>query len=343
MSFELSDEERSLQQLVAQFAADEFGGQRAQSGPTEWKAQWDHMTDLGLTTILVPEAHGGSGGTLVDACLIAEELARADAWVPFAGGAVLGVMALRSSDSAAALRALAEAAGGALFSLVTDSQLQLSDSPGEVGFDWREGAIPVALTGTDARPLESAGTTADGSSDPFHPLGRLRHAEALPPPLWSQAQRQVRVAGWVALSAWLNGLAGAALRDAVDFAKQRHQFGVPIGSFQAVQHLCADMLVDVESSRSVTLGAAWFAANADLVRAERLAAAAKAWSSSAAVRVCETSIQVHGGIGITWEHIAHRRLRTALQFSRALGGATDMHAVLADQGEEIVVKAHGSH
>jgi alkylation response protein AidB-like acyl-CoA dehydrogenase len=342
MSFELSDEERSLQQLVAEFAGSEFGGQRAQAGPGEWQGPWERMTGLGLTAILVPEANGGSGGTLVDACLIAEELARADAWVPFVGGAVLGVMALRSSDSPAAVRGLVEAAGGALFSLVTDSQLQLSDSPGVVGFDWRDGAIPVALSGTDARPLAAPDTIVDDSSDPFHPLARLLGADPLPPPVWTEAQRLVRVAGCVALSAWLNGLASAALRDAVAYAKQRHQFGVPIGSFQAIQHMCADMLVDVESSRSMTLGAAWFAANAELGRAERLAAAAKAWSSAAAVRVCETSIQVHGGIGITWEHVAHRRLRTAVQFSRALGSAADMHAVLADLSGKNLVKAHGS-
>jgi alkylation response protein AidB-like acyl-CoA dehydrogenase len=119
----------------------------------------------------------------------------------------------------------------------------------------------------------------------------------------------------------LTGLAAGALEEAVDYAKQRRQYGQAIGAFQAVQHVCAEMLYRVETTRSVMLGASWMIDNADLVDAERSAAAAKAYASRAAVRVCETAIQVLGGIGVTAEHGAHHRLRSAHTFAALFGGA----------------------
>src|SRR4051794_39440631 len=134
MKFELSEEERSLQRVVAQFAAAEFGSERARLDPTDWATPWKKMTDLGLTTVLVPEAQGGSGGTLVEACIIAEELGRADAWVPFAGGAVMAAMALRASRTTPALEGLEEIASGTLFSIVADENLRLFSSRTMVAF-----------------------------------------------------------------------------------------------------------------------------------------------------------------------------------------------------------------
>ena len=93
---------------------------------------------------------------------------------------------------------------------------------------------------------------------------------------------------------------------------EREQFGAKIGSFQAIKHLCADMLVDAESSHSIAYGAAAIVAHASDVRsATRAAAVAKAWCGDAAIRVCEGAIQVHGGIGFTWEFPLHRYLRAS--------------------------------
>jgi alkylation response protein AidB-like acyl-CoA dehydrogenase len=117
----------------------------------------------------------------------------------------------------------------------------------------------------------------------------------------------------VIMSCVLVGVMSRALDLAVEHAKQRQQFGVPIGSFQAVKHLCADMFVDLESSRSMAYGAAAIVTTTtDVVAATRAAAMAKAWCGDAGVRVCEGSIQVHGGMGFTWECDVHRYLRSAL-------------------------------
>ena len=131
---------------------------------------------------------------------------------------------------------------------------------------------------------------------------------------------------WTALglaltSADLVGTMRGAVQLACDYARQRRQYGVAIGSFQAVQHLLADAFVAMEGSRSVTLHAAW-AVDA-LAPSDALAAAAvaKAYSSRAARTVCEIAIQVHGGIGNTWECLAHVFLRRTLLSTDVLGGA----------------------
>jgi alkylation response protein AidB-like acyl-CoA dehydrogenase len=95
--------------------------------------------------------------------------------------------------------------------------------------------------------------------------------------------------------------------------------------------MCADMLVDVESSRSIVLGASWVVEHRSAVQAERVGASAFVWAAAAAVRACQTSIQVLGGIGVTIEHAAHHRLRTAHHFERALGGTRAAARTLAGQ------------
>ena len=108
---------------------------------------------------------------------------------------------------------------------------------------------------------------------------------------------------------------------AVDYAADRHQYGAAIGSFQAVQHLLADAFVAMEGSRSVALHAAWAVDALPAADALAAAAVAKAYCARAARDVCETAIQVHGGIGNTWECLAHVYLRRALLSSDLLGGA----------------------
>ena len=118
----------------------------------------------------------------------------------------------------------------------------------------------------------------------------------------------------------LVGTMRGAIEMTCGYAKERQQYGTAIGTFQAVQHLLADAHVAMEGSRSITLHAAWAVdalAPADALAA---AAAAKAYCARAARAVCETAIQVHGGIGNTWEHMAHVFLRRALLSTDMLGG-----------------------
>jgi hypothetical protein len=114
----------------------------------------------------------------------------------------------------------------------------------------------------------------------------------------------------VAFSAELLGVAAKALEMAVEYAKVREQFGKPIGSFQAVKHRCADMLVDVEGMRSAVYWAAWCVGAGD-ADASIAASTAKAWCADASKRVLASALQVHGGIGFTWEHDLHLYLKRA--------------------------------
>jgi alkylation response protein AidB-like acyl-CoA dehydrogenase len=125
----------------------------------------------------------------------------------------------------------------------------------------------------------------------------------------------------VAHAAELLGCARRMLDASVAYAKERVQFGRPIGSFQAVKHRCADMLVDVEGMRSAVWWAAWcFAAGHP--EADVAASTAKAWCSEAGPRVCESALQVHGGIGFTWECEVHLHLKRAQFDAGAFGDAT---------------------
>jgi alkylation response protein AidB-like acyl-CoA dehydrogenase len=122
---------------------------------------------------------------------------------------------------------------------------------------------------------------------------------------------------------------------ATGYARQRAQYGVTIGSFQAVQHLLADAHVAMEGSRSIALHAAWAVDALPAADALVAASAAKAYCARAARSVCETAIQVHGGIGNTWECLAHLYLRRALLSTDVLGGVgPNLERVLASHGVE---------
>ena len=143
---------------------------------------------------------------------------------------------------------------------------------------------------------------------------------------------------WTALglaltSADLVGTMTGAVRLSVDYAAERQQYGVAVGSFQAVQHLLADAHVATEGSRSVALHAAWAVDALPADEALAATAVAKAYCARAARTVCETAIQVHGGIGNTWECLAHVYLRRALLSADVLGGVgPSLDRVLAHHG-----------
>ena len=127
----------------------------------------------------------------------------------------------------------------------------------------------------------------------------------------------------VALAAESTGVAQRTLEMAVSYAKDRHQFGRPIGAYQAVSHRCAQMLLETENSRSTVYGAAW-AADAEPESLRVASSMAKAYSSDAGWRVPDASIQVHGGIGFTWEHDLHFFLKRG-RANAALWGDAHWH------------------
>jgi alkylation response protein AidB-like acyl-CoA dehydrogenase len=132
----------------------------------------------------------------------------------------------------------------------------------------------------------------------------------------------------VAVASELVGVCDRALEMTVAYVKERKQFGVPVGSYQAVSHRCAQMLLDTERARSATAYAAW-AADADPGLLAQAAAMAKASASEAGVEVCASAIQAHGGIGFTWEADVHWLYKRALVDAALLGGAKRQRARLA--------------
>ena len=142
------------------------------------------------------------------------------------------------------------------------------------------------------------------------------------------ADERLRTRALAALAAEAVGVGSRALELAVEHARTREQFGRPIGVYQAVSHKLADTYVETELARSLAYWAAWCVAEGD-AQTELAVAAAKAYCSDAAVAACERSIQVHGGIGFTWEHVLHRYYERALWIQAHGGYARTHRAIVA--------------
>jgi len=320
--FDLTDEQTMLRDVVRDLgrgAFDDHALEAAAEDPTTPARTkgWAELHALGLTVLGVPERHGGTGGSVTDLCVVAEALGECLAPLPYVASAVAVPRLLTAVGATAELESLAD--GAVLAPLVADD-LAWPSGRAALALDWLPGARGVAITPGGA-VVADLGDLPElvRTHDPLHPLVAV-DVDAPAPPV-TEELRRARAAVRVAQAAFSLGLATAALDVAVAYAKEREQYGRPIGTFQAVQHLCADMLVDVEASRSIVYGASWAVEHEPVDDAERRAAAALTWAGPAGVRTCEQSIQVLGGIGVTREHAAHRRLRSAHLFADAFGGA----------------------
>lgn len=314
MRFAFTDEQHELATTARRWAADAFGVQAASdrlAGKTvEVDQRWKDLADLGWIGIATPEDRGGAGGSLVDACLVVEALA--EQWAPMPlGGALIAGVALTRLPTDPALN-------GSLEALMTGEQrcavlldLDLSWGPARsegIAWEGSPGDTVIGIDGDVTVPVK-------GEIHPFQTpdltrsMCRVDGSDTLDHP--GEAAIPVLAAGLVLTAAGLVGTMSGALELARTYALDRRQFGQPIGGFQAVQHLLADMYVDLESSRSALYGAAWALDNAVAHDALWSAAVAKAWVTAAARRTTENAIQVLGGIGMTWEHPAHLYLRSA--------------------------------
>ncbi len=256
---------------------------------------WPELAELGWTGVSVPEADGGAGLGFLEEAVLFEELGRALAHTPFWSTVAVTLPALPPDLQGEVARGEASWTL-ALGPLVAD--LDTATRIAYIGGDsiWElEGADrEVLLTNDESRPL---GVVSGGSA------GRLLAGSELLP--------RLRARSLTALSLEACGVGSRALELTVDHAKDRRQFGKPIGTYQAVSHPLATTLMELELGRSLALFAAWCIAEDD-PRAPIAAAAAKAHCADAAVAACERSIQVHGGIGFTWEHVSHRLYKRAL-------------------------------
>jgi len=356
--FAVSDEQRALRGAVADLMARHSGEAqvRAQMAtdkgfdPTVWR----ELAAMGLTGLLIDEEYGGAGAGPVEMGIAMEEMGRALLVGPFLSTAVLVPSLLAATGDAAERAAvLPRIAAGELVATAAFAEdgsalvpSTIATSAGLIGDAWHvTGYKHFVLDGLSAERIYVLATTdagpavfavdagADGLSvtplstvDPTRKQCRLQFVDT-PARLVGKPG-----AGVEAFSAALDrtalalvseqaGGARRAVEMATEYAKTRFQFGRAIGSFQAVKHMCADMLLEAESAVSAArFAASSFASGAP----SRLAdlALAQAYCSDAFVFVAATSIHVHGGIGFTWEHPAHLYLRRARCDAQLLGSAS---------------------
>lgn len=315
-------------------------------------AAWRPLVEqIGVAGLAVPEEYGGAGGGARDVQVVMEELGRSLSPVPFLGSSVLVAGALLASgDEAACSRLLPPLADGRSVGLlawaeqgVWEPESVRAEAVQGPGGDWQvtgtkehvldaEGAdllLVAARTGTGVSLFE---VPVDGAAARREPLVTMDQTRAQARWVLSGAEgrlvgragdgrrvlSQVRDLACVALAGEQTGAAERCLELTVEHVLQRVQFGRPIGSFQAVKHRLADAYVLVESARSAALGAA-FAADEEPAALPRLAAVAGSVCSEAFSAVAGEMIQLHGGIGITWEHDAHRYFKRAHGSSQLFG------------------------
>ncbi|MFD5142196.1 acyl-CoA dehydrogenase family protein [Streptomyces sp. NPDC058401] len=313
--------------------------------------------DIGTAGLLVPEKLGGQGAGHREAAVVLEELGRAAAPVPYLTSAVLAteiLLGCESPESAELLRELAAghrvcvpalpltlAPGAPLPTPVRDSGAgSLGGSVGSVADAVGADVLLVlADTGLYAVPAGAAGVvlTPHVALDQTRPLAAVHLDGATGTRLADPATARAAIAGALLSGAGLLaseqlGIAEWCLTETVAYLRTRHQFNRPVGSFQALKHRLARLWLDVASARAAARAAADALATG-AADAPLTVAVAQAYCSGVAVRAAEECVQLHGGIGMTWEHPAHLYLKRAKADSLALGTAGHHRGLVADFAE----------
>jgi alkylation response protein AidB-like acyl-CoA dehydrogenase len=284
---------------------------------------WSAMVEQGWTALAVPEGRGGLGLGIVELALLLEEIGGHVAPAPLLQQA-LALDALVTGDGPGELidaLVSGEAIGTVAFTPLTTNGAAVTGRPEPV-IHAPLARVLIVRTEDELFAVDGIESTAEPVMDRTRSLGwvALDGAPAVRLGGPEAVERFVDL-GALGHSAELLGASARVLDLSVEYAKERVQFGRPIGSFQAVKHRCADMLVDVEGMRSAVYHAAWAlgAGDADCSVA---ASTAKTWCSDASRRVMASGLQVHGGIGFTWEHDLHLFVKRAQLDGIGFGDAT---------------------
>lgn len=309
------------------------------------------VDDLGLAGLLIPEDRGGAGGTARDAAVVLEELGRFVAPVPFLTSSVIAATVLLAGDSALVGQLGDGSRSAALLTpfstaLATRVPALTADADGRVS-----GRVTSVAGALDADVLLAAVETADGTevhavtaaAAAIEPVVSLDMTRPLADVVVDSVPSRVVVAaefgsgaiqsgltiGAALLASEQAGVAAWCLETTVEYLKLRRQFGRVVGGFQALKHRLADLYVEVESaSAAARYAAGTFAADdPDSVIATAVAAS---YCSDVAVRAAEEAVQLHGGIGMTWEHPAHLYLKRAKADQIGLGSPGHHRRLLAD-------------
>jgi alkylation response protein AidB-like acyl-CoA dehydrogenase len=316
MRFDLSDDQRAVRDAIDELCRarwDSGALRRHLEGADDGSGLWRDLANAGWTGAAIGESYGGQGLGTVELTLVSEGLGRALAPSSLFGNAAAGLLVESAGSDEQRQQWLpgfaSGEARGAVGMLQADGTALVYDV---------DGAAAIVLVGQDRAVIT---TTADCTSEPVEGVDLTRRLSRVSASESDELGGDVAAALdriEVALSAELVGVANRAMDLAVDYARTRQQFGRPIGAYQAVSHRCADMLIDVESARSAVLCAAWTADN-DPDALPFAASVAKVAAAQGAWRVTTSALQVHGGIGFTWEHDCHLLLRRAVASGRLLG------------------------
>jgi alkylation response protein AidB-like acyl-CoA dehydrogenase len=361
MDFEFSAEQEELRATVRRFLAERAPISYVREMLDDERGTtddvWKGLADLGVIGLLAPEEHGGAGMGMVDLAVVLEELGRALHPGPFASSAVattsLVSLAGDDADRAALLPGLASGATHgtvALYEPGLRSEWRAPETTARAdGAEWRisgekvhvpdaaaADVLIVTATGPDgpgafvigreAGAVDIASTpTVDGTRKEATVTFRDASATRLGGHDADVTEAVAAVVDRMAVAAVVDGVGAAshALEISIEYAKERRQFDQPIGSFQAVQHLCADMLRAVELARAAAYYACWAVDAAPPAERHRAATMAKAFAADELYRVGAAAVQVHAGIGYTWEHDIHLFYKRLLTLQHHGGSSAD--------------------
>jgi alkylation response protein AidB-like acyl-CoA dehydrogenase len=327
VDFGFTDDQRDIQRtardLLGERAKPERVREHAESGRMDAEL-WRELCELGWPGIAVAEEYGGQGLGTIELSILCEELGRSLAPVPFLPSAMAATViehggstqqrerwlpGLASGETVGALGTVADGTADLVVGGADAQVVVLIEADGSARVMSAEEVEVIPLASID--PTRSAARVIPGSAGEDLAKGCAGLGRAL-----------------VAVSSELVGVCDRALAMTVEYVKERKQFGVPVGSYQAVSHRCAQMLLETEKARSLTAFAAW-TADADPERLSEAAAMAKAAASDAGREVTASAIQAHGGIGFTWEADIHWLYKRAQLDAVLLGGAGRHRAQLA--------------
>jgi alkylation response protein AidB-like acyl-CoA dehydrogenase len=331
MDFDLTEDQREIKSVAHELLAARSPiakvRQAADAGQYD-AVLWHEIVELGWPGIAVAEQYGGQGLGAVELAVLLEELGYACASTPLLSTAVAAAAIQAGGSDEQRERWLPGLVAGEITAGVGSAELII---------DGHAADVVVLLDGDGARVLASPESELVATIDPTRRYARLPSgADEEGEALADGGAARVRTV----VAAEVVGVCQRALDMTLEYVKDRKQFGVPVGSFQAVAHRCAQMLLHTESARSTAYFAAW-AADADPSRLAEGAALASAAAATAGREVAGSAIQAHGGIGFTWEADVHWFYKRAEVDRALLGGAGRHLAALARVAAERVAVPTG--
>ncbi len=329
MDFGYTDDQREIQRtargLLSERAKPERVREHAEARTVDTEL-WRELSELGWPGIAISEHYGGGGLGMIALSILSEELGRSVAPVPFLPSTMAAAVIEHAGSSEQRERWLPELASGAIVGALGSA----ADGTADLVIGAPDAAVIVLVERDGSGGVVLAAEDADVA--PLDAIDPTRSAARVSARVGGQELSGDVSAGvdraLVAVSSELVGVSERALEMTVAYVKERKQFGVPVGSYQAVSHRCAQMLLETEKARATTAQAAW-RADSDPDGLAEAAAMAKAAASQAGREVTAGAIQAHGGIGFTWEADVHWLYKRAQLDAALLGGASAQRARLA--------------